>query len=61
MILFILNLKELRDKYWKGLELALETYQKVRKIVKSQFPELRRLKRDEFITKLSITIGHYFP
>lgn len=26
LILFILNLKELKEKYWKGLSLALETY-----------------------------------
>lgn len=57
LILFILNLKELKDKYWKGLELALETYYKVRVIVKSQFPELRRLKKDDLVTKLSIAIG----
>ena len=34
LILFILNLKELKEKYWKGLVLSLEAYERLRKLAR---------------------------
>lgn len=33
-------MKEIKDKYWKGLILVLETYLKTRKLVKDFLPNL---------------------
>lgn len=34
------NMKEIKDKYWKGLLLVLETYLKTRKLLKDFLPKI---------------------
>lgn len=37
-IIFNLNMKEVKDKYWKGLVLSLECYAKLRAVLKGFLP-----------------------
>jgi hypothetical protein len=37
-IIFILNVKELRTRFWKGLQITLEVYSKMRKCLRGALP-----------------------
>ena len=44
MNVFLANMKEIKDKYWKGLLLCLESYFKLRKNLREFLPKLTEAK-----------------
>lgn len=40
---FLANMKEIKDKYWKGLLLVLETYVRTRNLLKDFVPKLTEI------------------
>lgn len=44
-------MKEIKDKYWKGLLLVLETYSKLRLVIKDFLPKLAANKLDTRLEK----------